>query len=45
MSPQRTLVYRIMDRFRGFKSYFLRQNETRPMPSGVFHFREKDLNR
>ena len=29
-----------MDRFRGFKSYFLRQVNTRPMPSGVFHFRE-----
>ena len=26
-----------MDRFRGFKSYFLRQVNTRPMPSGVFY--------
>ena len=34
-----------MDRFRGFKSYFLRQVNTRPKFSGVFHFREKDLNR
>ena len=26
-----------MDRFRGFKSYFLRQVNTRPRFSGVFH--------
>ena len=26
-----------MDRFRGFKSYFLRQVNTRPRLSGVFH--------